>query len=146
LPAIFEWYTLLHTFDGLWNRWSEGPRVRLPRTAVGSLLVVGSLAMVLFGAFPFELFVLLWVGPPIVLIGVLAGLRFWTPVRPISDGNWSPVLLAGMASLINGVFWELWNYGSIFFRPAGTNFNPNYWFYDIPYVNWPHLFSEMPVL
>jgi hypothetical protein len=144
LPAIFEWYTLLHTFDGLWNRWSHGPKMKVPRTALGLLLTVGAVAMVLFGAFPFPFFILLWVGPPIVLLGSLSMLKFWTPVRPIADGNWSPVLIAGLASIINGFFWELWNYGSVYFQP--TIINPNYWYYDIPYVSVFKPFSEMPFL
>jgi hypothetical protein len=145
LPAVFEWYTLLHTFDGLWNRWHEGPAMTIPRWALAVLLVGGMLSLVLFGAFPFLLFPLFWVGPPLVLTTALALLGFWTPFRPITHGNWSPVVLAGFGALVNGVFWELWNYGSAYFHGT-TVTNPNYWYYDIPYVNRFHPFSEMPLL
>lgn len=145
LPAVFEWYTLLHSIEGIWGRWANGPRVRIPRTATGAVALVGYVALVLFAVFPFPLFVLLWVAPPIVLITALATLGYWTPLAPIERGSWSPVVLVGLASLANGVFWELWNFGSKYFHaPAVTN--PNYWDYAIPYVNVGHFFSAMPVL
>jgi hypothetical protein len=145
LPGIFEWYTLLHTIDGCWNRWSHGPELTVPTRYLGLVLAVGAVALALFGAFPFELFWLLWVGPPIILTVALVMLGFWTPFRPITHGNWSPVVLAGISSVINGFFWELWNYGSAFFH-GGFETNPNYWNYEIPYVENIHLFSEMPLL
>ena len=55
------------------------------------------------------------------------------------------MVLVGLASLISGLFWEIWNYGSLFFQ-GGYQTNPNYWFYQIPYVDEVHLFSEMPIL
>jgi hypothetical protein len=145
LPAIFEWYTLLHTLDGLWNRWRHGPALTMTRRQLGWVLAAGVVSLVLFGAFPFQLFVVLWLGPPIVLIAALVRSRYWTPLHPIRWGNWSPVVLAALASLANGVLWEFWNYGSKFFH-GGYQTNPNYWFYEIPYVDKVHLFSEMPLL
>jgi hypothetical protein len=145
LPAIFEWYTLLHTFDGLWNRWRHGPALAMSVRHLSVVLAVGGLTLVLFGAFPFQLFPLLWLGPPIVLTAALVRHRFWTPLHPIKRGNWSPVVLAALASLINGLFWEVWNYGSMFFH-NGYHTNPNFWYYEIPYVDEVHIFSEMPIL
>ena len=144
-PAIFEWYTLLHTFDGLWNRWAEGPVLRATPRVVLAGMLGAALILALFGAFPFQLFIALWVAPPVVLTAALSLLGFWTPFRPIRHGHWSPMVLACLAALFNGFFWELWNEGSTVFHP-GINNNPNYWYYDIPYVNWPHLFSRMPLL
>jgi hypothetical protein len=145
-PAVFEWFTLFHTFDGLWNRWSNGPKIAIPAAWLVGLTLAGYAAMVLFGRFPFELFFLLWVGPPLVLTAALAIAGRWTPFRPILEGNWSLVVVAGLASFANGIFWELWNYGSKFFHGGVPSTNPNYWFYDIPYVNVLHPFSEMPLL
>lgn len=147
LPAVFEWYTLLHTFDGLWNRFSKGPAIQIKRRSTGIVFGIGLVAMFAFGAYPLQLFILLWVGPPLVLSAALAGLGFWTPFRPISRGVWSHSVIAGLASVVNGVFWELWNYGSEYFRGgAAHSLNPNYWFYEIPYVNVLHPFSRMPLL
>lgn len=147
LPGIFEWFTLLQTSDRLWSRWSHGPVWTAHRRSLVGVLLAGGAAMVLFGAYPFELFPLLWMGPPLVLTGALAALRFWTPFRPITRGNWSPVAIVGLASFANGIFWELWNEGSRVFH-AGQITNPNYWTYQIPYVDFHcnFLFSEMPLL
>ena len=38
----------------------------------------------------------------------------------------------------------MWNYGSA--HPELPVTNPNYWMYDVPYVNVIHVFSEMPLL
>jgi hypothetical protein len=145
LPAIFEWYSLLHTFDGLRYRWSRGPAVRFSSGQLAVVVVAGLIALVLFGAYPFQMFVVLWLAPPIVLTAALDLSGAWTPIRPIKNGNWSNVVLVGLASLISGLFWEIWNYGSLFFQ-GGYQTNPNYWFYQIPYVDEVHLFSEMPIL
>jgi hypothetical protein len=146
LPAIFEWYTLLHTFDGLWNRWSHGPAIDIPVRATGVVAAVGACALVAFGACPFPLFPLLWLAPPLVLVAALATLRFWTPLVPIARGNWAPAVLVGLASVANGVLWELWNFGSEYWRLPGESLNPNYWIYEIPYVDRFHPFSRMPLL
>lgn len=37
----------------------------------------------------------------------------------------------------------MWNYGSA--HPTEPIANPNYWVYDVPYVNVIHIFSEMPL-
>jgi hypothetical protein len=145
LPAIFEWYTLLHTFDSLWNRWHRGPAISIRRRSTWIVFAVGAISLVLFGALPFELLPVFWLGPPCTLAAALVALRFWTPFRPIATGNWSPAVLVALASLANGFFWEIWNWGSEHLRD-GPSLNPNYWYYEIPYVNWPHLYSEMPVL
>ena len=54
------------------------------------------------------------------------------------------VLLMALSSLFNGFFWEFWNYGSA--HPTLPVTNPNYWVYDIPYVNVIHIHAEMPLL
>lgn len=145
LPAIFEFYTLLHTFDGLWNRWLHGPKLFISRRYTATVFAIGCVAMLLFGYWPFELFWLLWVGPPLVLTAALSALRFWHPLEPIGrEGNWSPAVLVALGSFATGIFWELWNYGSKAFRP--TIINPNFWFYEIPYVGVFYPWSEMPIL
>jgi len=69
----------------------------------------------------------------------------WTIFRPITQGNWSFVVLIGLATLANGFFYELWNEGSLWFHPTVDD-NPNYWSYNVPYVNVIFLFSQMPLL
>lgn len=140
-PVIFEWYTLLNSFPTLATRYSEGPKLALP----GNLLLWGGLfliaAMVFF---PYPLFWVTWIGPLALFSGQLIRKNIWTPFTALAQGNWGPMILMALAGLFNGFVWELWNWGSA--HPALPITNPNYWMYDIPYVNVIHLFSEMPLL
>lgn len=140
-PAIFQWYTLLNSCPNLVSRFSQGPKLSLN----GNLLILlGLLLLVLMVFFPYPLFWVLWIGPLLVFSGVLIRANIWTPFTAMAQGNWSPALLMAAAALLNGFFWEFWNYGSA--HPANPVTNPNYWVYDIPYINVIHIFSEMPLL
>ena len=140
-PAVFEWYTLLNAFPKLANRYSQGPKLVLP----AKLLLC--ISFVLFAAVPFwpyPLFWAMWIAPLIGVAGILMLQNIWTPFNALADGNWSPVLIMALSSLFNGFFWEVWNFGSA--HPVVPVTNPNYWIYDIPYVNVIHIFAEMPLL
>ena len=147
-PAVLEWYTLLKTFPALSVRYSNGPRLPLS----GNIMVLGGLILIVVTVFyPYPLFWAMWVAPLIVLAGQLLRKNIWTPFTALAEGNWSPLLLIALASLCNGFFWEMWNHGSENINPISAHVptfatNPNYWIYDIPYVNVIHLFSEMPLL
>jgi hypothetical protein len=141
-PAILEWYSLLNTFPGLVARYSDGPRLALP----GGLLLWGGLALVvLMVIFPYPFFWAMWIGPLIALSGQLIRKNVWTPFTAMAQGNWSPFLLVAVASLFNGFFWEMWNYGSAH-PDSALQTNPNYWLYNVPYVSTFRIFSEMPIL
>lgn len=141
-PAIFEWYTLLKSFPRFAARYAQGPKLALNG---GWLMGIG---FVLIGAmvfFPYPLFWVVWVGPLIVLSGQMLRLGVWTPFSSLAQGNWTPFVLAALASLFNGFFWEVWNWGSA--QPEGlAPTNPNYWIYNIPYVDVIHIYAEMPLL
>ena len=141
-PAIFEWYALLNTFPLLAVRYSDGPKLSLP----GNLLMWGGLVLIVLMVFlPYTLFWVMWIGPLAVLAGLLIRINVWTPFTAMAQGNWSPLLLVAISSLFNGFFWELWNYGSAHPNALPAT-NPNYWIYDIPYVNVIHIYAEMPIL
>ncbi|MDI1278726.1 hypothetical protein [Methylobacter sp.] len=95
--------------------------------------------------FPYPLFWVLWIGTLAIFSGQLLRKGIWNPFTAVAEGNWSPALLVAIGSLCNGFFWELWNWVSNA-NPALPATNPNYWIYDIPYVNVIHIFSEMPLL
>ncbi|MBD3671766.1 MAG: mechanosensitive ion channel protein MscS [Gammaproteobacteria bacterium] len=142
-PAIFEWYTLLNTFPKLVGRYANGPKLALPGktlTWIGLALIV---AMVFW---PYHFFWAQWIGAMAVFAGVLIRAGIASPFSAMAAGNWSPVALIALASLINGLFWEIWNWGSVHLDPTLPATNPNYWVYDTPYVNVIHLFVEMPLL
>ncbi len=147
-PAVLEWYALLMTCPKLAVRYSNGPKLVLP----GSLLLWGGLLLITLTVFwPYPLFWAMWIGPLAVLSGQLIRKNIWTPFTALAQGNWSPMILAALASLCTGFFWEMWNHGSEYPNPlSGTvppfPTNPNFWIYDVPYVNVIHLYSEMPLL
>jgi hypothetical protein len=140
-PAIFEWYTLLNTYPKLVSRYSNGPKVALS----GNFLMWGGFVLVVAMVFlPHPLFWVVWVGPLAIFAGMLIRVGIWTPFTTLAQGNWTPMILMALAALFTGFFWEMWNFGSA--HPALPITNPNYWMYDIPYVNVIHIFSDMPLL
>ena len=141
-PAIFEWYTLLNTFPKFVARYANGPKLALP----GGLLLWGGFALIVaIVFFPHPFFWALWVGTLAVFAGALIRLGIPTPFSDMAQGNWSPMILMALASLFNGFFWELWNWGSAHPNALPVT-NSNYWMYDVPYVDIIHLFAEMPLL
>jgi hypothetical protein len=140
-PAIFEWYTLLNTCPIMASRYANGPKVVLN----GNLLLWGGFALVVAMVFlPHPLFWVVWIGTLAIFAGMLIRLNIWTPFTALAQGNWGPMILMALGTLFNGFFWEFWNYGSA--HPVLPVTNPNYWIYDIPYVNVIHIHSEMPLL
>jgi hypothetical protein len=118
-----------------------GPKIVLP----GGLLFWGGFLMIFAVVFfPYPLFWVMWIGPLAIFSGQLIRKGIWNPFTEMGEGNWGPALLMALSALFNGFFWELWNWGSA--HPAEPVTNPNYWLYDIPYVNVIHIFAEMPLL
>lgn len=145
LPAIIEWYLLLQTFPSLKKRYSNGPKIHLNKPLLIAFYIVGLILAFAMGYFPFELFFVLWVALVPMLSAAMGLIGFWTPFTSIKNGNWSPLLLIAIATVANGFFWEMWNFGSEWFN-QGIPVNPNYWKYSVPYLDKIHIFSEMPIL
>lgn len=146
LTGIFQWYSLLRTFPRFSVRYSRGPRLRFGRW-FGWLVIVLGLGLAFgMGFFPYPLFWGIWVSLVPVIGGalILAGKR--TLLNDIGDkGDWTKVNLIAIATLLNGIFWELWNFGSDWFHPSFPT-TPGFWRYSVPYVDVVHVFSEMPLL
>ncbi len=141
-PAIFEWFNLLNSFPKLVARYQNGPSIPVS----GNLLIIcGCLIIGALVFFPRLMFWGIWIGPLAVIVGVLLRQSLWSPFTALSNGNWAPGVLIALASMFNGFLWEMWNFGSEH-PDIGYPTNPNYWIYDIPFVNVIHLFSEMPLL
>ena len=145
LPAIFEFYLILNTFSKLKNRYTQGPKISISRPWQVVALILGLTLSFFMGLFPFILFWVLWVSLVPALVPAMSLSRFWTQFTPIGKGNWSPVILIALATLLNGFFWEFWNFGSEWFHDYAPT-NPNYWKYSVPYLDKFHIFSEMPIL
>lgn len=145
LPAIFEWYMLLKTFDFFKNRYSNGPKLSVSKKLLVIYYILGLILAFGMGYYPFELFWVLWVALVPLLSAAMGIMGYWTPFTSIKKGNWSPMLLIAIATVLNGFFWEFWNFGSEWFH-NGMPTNPNYWQYSVPYLDKVHIFSEMPIL
>ena len=136
LPAVLGTYEYLASFTQLkkpFENWHALPMVDSPRTG-WLMLSLGSLGLLMIGRWPAVLFALLWIGPLLLMLGILILRRELTVLMPLAKGNWSSVVLSSLAALICGGFWEMWNAYSLV-----------HWEYSIPYV---HTFKigEMPIL
>jgi hypothetical protein len=146
LPAIFEFYFILRTFRSLSERYAHGPKIVVPVTVQYIMLFVGYIFLFLMGLFPDELFWMLWVSLIPALIPAMNIGKYWNPFTEISKkGDYSYIMLIAFATLLNGFFWEFWNFGSEWFHDYAPT-NPNYWKYSVPYIDKIHIFSEMPIL
>ncbi|MCC5916858.1 MAG: hypothetical protein JJU02_05965 [Cryomorphaceae bacterium] len=144
-PLAFQWFTLLHNFKGMRNRFSKGIKITLSPTIQNIILVVCLVSSFLAPFYPNQLFVMIWIGPLIILSITLSKAKIWSPFTEIKSGNWTFVLLFGLAYLIQGVLCECWNYFTAYHGEDFFSYAPDYWIYSIPYVNDYHLF-EMPIL
>ena len=97
-------------------------------------IIGGSTSLLFVGIFPDALFPMLWVAPLIIVISVqiLIGQRH--VFSGLARGDWRGPVSAGVAGVICGLFWEMWNYWSL-----------AKWHYTVPLVDRFHLF-EMPIL
>ena len=146
LPAIFEFYFLLNSFHKLKNKYANGPKISVNKNWQVIALLLGLALSFFMGRYPFLLFWVLWVGLIPALVPAMSLGGFWTPFKPIQEkGNYTPVVLIALATVLNGFFWELWNFGSEWFHDDIPT-NPNYWKYSVPYLDKIHIFSEMPIL
>ncbi len=147
LPLAFEWYLLFLTFPKFANRFKNGIKITLSTSIKNVLLVLSLASMVAAGLFPDMLFFVLWVSPPVILAIILNKIGIWTPLDPISKGNWGPVLLSALTYFVAGFTLEGQNYLSAIHDGQTALFtnDPAYWQYSLPYVNTAHIF-EMPVL
>lgn len=146
LPAIFEWYLLLRTFESFNLRYTQGPKIGFSNSILYFLLVMGLILLFFMGYFPHILFWVLWVCLVPVLVPAMSIKGYWTPFTPIArKGDWSFMVLIAVATMFNGFVWEFWNFGSEYFKDYYPT-NPNYWKYAVPYMDKWHFFSEMPLL
>lgn len=146
LPAIFEWYWLLRTFSSLREKYRYGPRINFSTPVLHIFLVAGLSISFFMAIFPDQMFFALWLGLIPALVPAMTLSKIWNPFTAIGTrGDWSPVILIALATLLNGFCWEFWNFGSEWFHDDRPT-NPNYWRYSVPYLDKIHIFSEMPLL
>lgn len=147
LTIVFEMYTLLKSFKHLAVKYSQGPKVNISRKTWKIIYVISLFIMLMISVLPDQLFFILWLGPLFALLAILSLQNTWTPFTPLAKGNWTPVALVCLAYLIQGFFYEGWNYFSAIHLEHNQviSYNPGFWMYSVPYVDKFHIF-EMPIL
>jgi hypothetical protein len=142
-PSMFEWYNLLFTFPSLKVRFVDGDKFILNNLLMWVTLGAGAILLICIGLFPYLVFWGTWVGPMFMLWAGLHLLGLWTPYEPMTKGNWGPMLIMALGTFFNGLFWEGWNFLSNQFV---LGVNPNFWKYEIPFVDIGIYYGEMPIM
>lgn len=136
LPAVYSVFRWLNSYNHLHRAFYLAPRLPLtsgPFSGIG-LVTLGLLGLIGVGLSPQFAYPWLWVGPLLVyggmqlLLGKTQGIAHW--IR----GDWRWVAFWGLAGLICGFFWELWNFYSLL-----------RWEYQVSFFNGWEVF-EMPIL
>lgn len=136
LPAVLSTSELLKSIPRVGNGLNDFIRIRVkkPQTLASITLVVSSLGLAGIGVWPNFLFPLLWLAPLLIITSIQALREQDTIFSYIKDGNWTRLYRLGLAALICGFFWEMWNFFSL-----------SKWVYEVPFVSRFRLF-EMPIL
>ncbi len=132
LPAVASTWAWLASFPRLDSL--SLPPIRGRASLAWVAMAAGLLGLAALPMWPDMLFPLLWLAPLLVLAALQYLVTGETLFAPLMDGDWRRVLQPALAALVCGLFWELWNYGSL-----------AKWHYSIPYVDRFHVF-EMPLL
>lgn len=131
IPAVFGSSELISTFLKKQNNGlviKDGPKTGY------IFIIIGILLLLLLIAFPRVFYVFIWMIVFFLVEGINVLVRNESIHTFVSKGNWKPIFSLWIGCLICGFFWEMWNYYSY----------PK-WVYDVPGVNFLHIF-EMPLL
>lgn len=136
LPAVISTKELLETFPRLSAGLGKFYAIRLnnPCRIASIVLILSAIGLANIGRAPDYLFPLLWIAPLLIITSVQTLRGESQILQPLATGNWRNIWLAGLAALVCGVFWEMWNVFSL-----------AHWQYAIPFVQRFQLF-EMPLL
>lgn len=136
LPAVACTAGLLASFPcltaGLDRFWAIP--VRHTGALAWSGLAVSCAGLLCIGLWPDSLFALVWIAPLLLAVSLQAVCGESTILSPIMQGDWRLPWLYGLAALVCGIWWELWNWGSL-----------AKWQYTVPFVHRFQVF-EMPLL
>jgi hypothetical protein len=135
LPAVISTKELLQTFPGFSAGLDNYFSLTIPyRKMVAWILIIGAAACLAFiPLYSDYLFFMLWLAPLVIMISAQVIADKLTLFSGMAHGNWKQLYLWGMAALMCGFFWEMWNYYSY-----------TRWEYAIPFAQAWHIF-EMPL-
>ncbi|WP_027362484.1 hypothetical protein [Desulfospira joergensenii] len=136
LPAVESVRAYLLSFDLFKRGFRKGlPLKSLDSPAIGlCLLVLSGSVLIFLGIFPDLLFPFVWISPLGMILGFLILGGRTHVLTPVRSGDFTPVVAYGLAALVCGGFWEMFNMYSL-----------ARWEYSVPFVQAFHLF-EMPLL
>lgn len=136
LPAVISTVHLLATVPQVWCGLDRGPAPAIRHASgwAGVALLIAGTGLLALGIWPDLLFPLVWMAPLFVIVSIQTLTGQPTIFAPLRQGDWRRLWTAAMASLVCGLFWELWNWRSL-----------AHWSYAIPFVDRFHLFA-MPLL
>lgn len=136
LPAVLSTGEFFQTFSFFRKAYGNFIRIKPLRPKCLALLVLLISLGGLFGigVYPNYLFPLLWISPLLIIVSLLSLLGKTHLFTPLSEGDWSRIVIMALAALFCGFFWEMWNFYSI-----------RKWEYSIPFVHRYQIF-EMPIL
>jgi len=136
LPAVLSTAELLGTLPRLTLPFATWHAVDLPaKREIGFfLLLLAVLSLCFLLVFPDFLFPMLWIAPLLVIVGMQLAGGLPTIFAGVAKGDWRQVVMAALAALVCGFFWEMWNWRSL-----------AHWEYSIPFVQRFRIFA-MPLL
>jgi len=136
LPAVMSTSRLLRSFPALGSGLQDFPPLRFAdeRSFAVGMLLLALAGLFAVGVWPNLLFPLLWLAPLLLIVALRRMAGAATVFSPMARGDWRRICRLALAGLVCGVFWEMWNYGSL-----------ARWEYLIPYVGRFRIF-EMPLL
>jgi hypothetical protein len=132
IPALLTTTELVRSFGK--NPLQQLPALELAPQTLLVLHLCGWLMAGLVVAWPNYAFPLVWISLIFILEPIVTWIGGHSVATYLRSGDWSPVFNLGVAGLLCGFFWEMWN---VYALPK--------WTYDVPHVDWLYVF-EMPVL
>ncbi len=136
LPAVIGTSEYLRSFPrlrGAYDNWWKFP-IPEGRGVGVAILLVACIGLMGIGLWPNLLYPFLWISPLCILVGLQRIFDERSLLDDMREGDWSRAVIPGLAGIICGFFWEMWNYQSL-----------AHWKYVIPFVQGFHIF-EMPFL
>jgi len=133
MPAVFETAELVGTFKWI-NNFKKRIALSPTKATLNKFFLTGFTMLALVIILPEYFYYFEWAAVYFILEPINYKLKNRTLFDYTSNGNWSPIVVLVIGTLICGFFWEMWNYFSF----------PK-WIYDTPMVNFLHVF-EMPLL
>lgn len=132
-PAMFETAELFSLT--LFAKQKEKMTIKLPKSALIALSVLGAIGSIMPFLYPSEWFApAVWLSI-ILLLDPLNALRGLPSVtNDLARGDWRRLLALLASGLVCGILWEFWNYWAL-----------SKWTYTVPYFGNIKIF-EMPVL